>query len=111
MQTNDRITVKEAASLLGMSEQGVKEHMKRGLFDPPIGYVTQTSKKRKQYLIYRNMVEKFKSIEDISKYVADQPRSQEEVIGELVLNAVRQIMLVASGMKIQNGDAPKEETA
>ena len=54
---NERITVKDAAGILGMSQQGLREHMKRNLFPVPIGYVTQQSG-RMQYHIYRDMLNK-----------------------------------------------------
>ena len=54
---SERISVKEAAQILGMSQQGLREHMKRNLFAVPIGYVTQQSG-RMQYHIYRDMLNK-----------------------------------------------------
>lgn len=54
---SERVSVKEAAGILGMSQQGVREHMKRNLFPAPIGYVTKVSG-RLQYHIYRNMLNK-----------------------------------------------------
>lgn len=51
----ERVSVKEAAERLGMSPQGVREHMKRNLFKVPIGEVTKVSE-RYQYHIYRNML-------------------------------------------------------
>lgn len=53
---SERVSVGEAAKILGMSPQGVREHMKRNLFPVPIGYVTNQSKGRKQYHIYRDML-------------------------------------------------------
>lgn len=55
---SERVKVEEAAKLLGMSPQGVREHMKRNLFPSPIGYVTKVSKGRTQYHIYRNLLNK-----------------------------------------------------
>lgn len=55
---SDRVTVDEAARILGMSKQGVREHMKRNLFAIPIGEVTMITKGRYQYHIYRSMLEK-----------------------------------------------------
>lgn len=55
---SERVSVKEAAARLGMSQQGVREHMKRNLFKVPIGEVTQVSKGRRQYHIYKNMLDK-----------------------------------------------------
>lgn len=53
---SERVPLKEAAELLGMSQQGVREHMKRDLFKIPIGEVTQVTSKRYQYHIYRDML-------------------------------------------------------
>lgn len=52
---SERVPLSEAAKILGMSQQGVREHMKRGLFPVPIGYVTKIEK-RYQYHIYRDML-------------------------------------------------------
>lgn len=54
----ERVSVEEAAEILGMSKQGVREHMKRNLFAVPIGYVTRQSEKNMQYHIYRSMLNK-----------------------------------------------------
>lgn len=54
----ERVPVSEAAKLLGMSQQGVREHMKNNLFPVPIGYVTNLSGKKHQYHIYRSMLNK-----------------------------------------------------
>lgn len=53
----ERVSVKEAAERLGMSPQGVREHMKRNLFRIPIGEVTKASD-RYQYHIYRRMLDR-----------------------------------------------------
>lgn len=55
---SERVTVDEAAKILGMSKQGVREHMKRNLFARPIGEVTQISKGRHQYHIYRSLLDR-----------------------------------------------------
>ena len=60
---SERVSVGEAAKVLGLSPQGVREHMKRDLFRPAIGYVTQISG-RKQYHIYRNMLNKHVGIQE-----------------------------------------------
>lgn len=52
---SERVPLAEAAKVLGMSQQGVREHMKRDLFPVPIGYVTKVDK-RYQYHIYRDML-------------------------------------------------------
>ena len=48
------IKVEDTARLLGITKQGVREHMNRG--DLPIGHVLQTKGKRKQYLIFEDML-------------------------------------------------------
>ncbi len=53
----ERVPVEEAARILGMSRQGVREHMKRNLFSIPIGEVTKIGN-RYQYHIYRSMLYK-----------------------------------------------------
>lgn len=54
---SERVSVEEAAKILGMSVQGVREHMKRNLFASPIGEVTQLKAGgRHQYHIYRDML-------------------------------------------------------
>lgn len=55
---SERVSIEEASAILGMSKQGVREHMKRNLFPKPIGYVTKPSKGRTQYHIYRDMLDK-----------------------------------------------------
>ncbi len=56
-KVSERVSVGEAAQILGMSKQGLREHMKRELFPVPIGYVTKQGG-RYQYHIYRSMLEK-----------------------------------------------------
>lgn len=60
---SERVPLSEAAKLLGMSKQGVREHMKRDLFPVPIGYVTK-QKERYQYHIYRTMLNRHLGKED-----------------------------------------------
>ena len=60
---SERVSVKEAAARLGMSQQGVREHMKRNLFKIPIGEVTQVTKGRCQYHIYKTMLDRHMGIE------------------------------------------------
>lgn len=60
---SERVTVAQAAKELGMSQQGVREHMKRNLFKVPIGYVTKTSSFY-SYHIYRRMLDKHLGKED-----------------------------------------------
>lgn len=57
MENSERVTVKQAAAELGMSPQGVREHMKRNLFKIPIGEVTKTSSQY-TYHIYRRMLDR-----------------------------------------------------
>lgn len=63
---SERISVKEAAKTLGMSQQGVREHMKKNLFTVPIGYVTNPNG-RYQYHIYKSMLEKHIGAKNVSK--------------------------------------------
>lgn len=63
MEVSERVSVKEAAARLGMSQQGVREHMKRNLFKIPIGEVTQVTKGRYQYHIYKTMLDRHMGIE------------------------------------------------
>lgn len=57
MENSERVTVRQAAAELGMSPQGVREHMKQNLFKIPIGEVTKTSSQY-TYHIYRRMLDK-----------------------------------------------------
>lgn len=96
MVRTDRITVKEAAEILGMSQQGVKEHMKRNLFDPPIGHVTEITEGRKQYHIYRNLVDKYISMQEPElPQEAPREKTPEERIGAIILTAIKQIVEIA----------------
>lgn len=52
----ERVPLEEAARLLGLSKQGVRERMKRGMFVPPIGYVENPSGHKNEYRIYRRML-------------------------------------------------------
>lgn len=54
---SERVPLAEAAKILGMSQQGVREHMKRNLFPIPIGYVTKQGNKY-QYHIYKPMLDR-----------------------------------------------------
>lgn len=48
---SQRIPLHEAAQILGCSQQSVREHMKRGIWD--LGVIVKDSPKRTQYHIYR----------------------------------------------------------
>ena len=57
---SNRITVKEASKILGLTPDYIHYHMRRG--DLPIGHVMQSGgkdKKRKTYLIYLDKVNTF----------------------------------------------------
>lgn len=55
---SNRVALPEAAKELGMSQQAVREHMKRKVID--IGYVLPGIEgERKSYLIYRDKLDKF----------------------------------------------------
>lgn len=64
MAMGERVPVEEAAKILGMSKQGVREHMKRNLFSVPIGEVTKIGN-RYQYHIYRSMLNKHVGLENV----------------------------------------------
>ncbi len=72
-----RVPLNEAAKLLGMSPQGVREHMKRDLFTQPIGYVTKISK-RYQYHIYRDMLNKHLGREEVSDDGRNREREENQ---------------------------------
>ena len=55
---SERVPVEEAAKILGMSRQGVREHMKRNLFPIPIGYVIKPGRKH-EYHIYKEMLNRY----------------------------------------------------
>lgn len=57
MEKSERVSVKQAAAELGMSPQGVREHMRKNLFEVPIGEVTKPGN-RYQFHIYRRMLDK-----------------------------------------------------
>lgn len=57
LEKSERVSVKEAAAILGMAPQGVREHMRKNLFEVPIGEVTKPGD-RYQYHIYRNMLDR-----------------------------------------------------
>ncbi len=58
MYSCNRVSLPEAAKELGMSNQAVREHMKRKVID--IGYVLPcTQGTRKSYVIYRDKLDKF----------------------------------------------------
>lgn len=57
-QKTERVTVKEAARILGMSEMAVRIRMERGLL--PIGDVFPSLQgKRSSYFIYRSRLEAY----------------------------------------------------
>lgn len=54
----ETVTLAEAAERLGMSKQGVRELMKRGLIDIGIVYPSLCSGKTNRYLISRQKLER-----------------------------------------------------
>lgn len=54
----ETVTLAEAADLLGMSKQGVRELMKRKIIDIGIVYPSLKSGKTNRYLISRTKLEK-----------------------------------------------------
>ena len=61
----ERIPVHEAAQILGMAAESVRYFMRENRFNPPIGYVDKPNgeKGRKDYRIYRHMLNKHIGIE------------------------------------------------
>lgn len=54
--SSDRVPLLQAAKELGIAPQGLREYMKRGLID--LGVVMPGSGKRKNYLIYRDKLDR-----------------------------------------------------
>lgn len=55
----DRITIAEAAMLLGMSPHDVRNDMKNNMFDPPIGRVDIVGGTHNIYNFYRDAVKEY----------------------------------------------------
>lgn len=56
--SNERVSLLQASKELGMSQQAVREYMKRGLM--PIGYVVPSLKgKNQRYIIFRNKLDEY----------------------------------------------------
>lgn len=53
-QKSERVSVEEAARLLGITPQGVRVQMQRGLLDIGIVVPSVKGNKKNTYLIYRN---------------------------------------------------------
>lgn len=57
---SERIKLKEAAEILGMSEVCVRIRMERNLFNPPIGRcVPSLSGKSTRYFVFKDMLERY----------------------------------------------------
>ena len=54
--SSERVPLLQAAKELGIAPQGLREYMKRGLID--LGMVMPGSGKRKNYLIYRDKLDR-----------------------------------------------------
>lgn len=54
--SGERVPLLQAAKELGIAPQGLREYMKRGLID--LGVVMPGSGKRKNYLIYRDKLDR-----------------------------------------------------
>ena len=54
----ERIGLPDAAKILGVSPQAVREHMKRGLWDLGIVEETGGRKRKYTYIIFRQKLEK-----------------------------------------------------
>ena len=61
-EMKQRVPLSEAAAILGVSPQSVREHMKRGVWD--LGNIVTISPKRKQYHIYRAKLNKLIGLDD-----------------------------------------------
>lgn len=56
---SERVSLKQAAAELGMSPQGVREYMKRGLIDIGVVLPNIKGKGKRQYFIYRDKLDRF----------------------------------------------------
>lgn len=57
---SERISIKDTAEILGMSESCVRVRMERNLFQPPIGRcMPSLNGKTTRYLVFRDMLERF----------------------------------------------------
>lgn len=58
---NERTALRpeDVAGELGMSPTQIRNLMRNGRFDPPIGYALKTTGKRYRYMIYRSMVDEY----------------------------------------------------
>ena len=55
---SERVSLKQAAAELGMSPQGVREYMKRGLIDIGVVLPNIKGKGKRQYFIYRDKLDR-----------------------------------------------------
>ena len=55
---SERVSLKQAAAELGMSPQGVRECMKRGLIDIGVVLPNIKGKGKRQYFIYRDKLDR-----------------------------------------------------
>ena len=58
MKNANRVTLEQAAKELGLSPQGLREYMKRGLIDIGIVLPSLESGENNRYLIFRNKLDK-----------------------------------------------------
>ena len=57
---NERVSIKDAAEILGMSEACVRVRMERNLFNPPIGRcMPSLNGKSTRYFVFRDMLERY----------------------------------------------------
>ncbi len=63
---SERVNVKQAAAELGMSPQGVREYMKRGLIDLGVVLPNTKGKGKLQYFIYRDKLDRVLGKEKMS---------------------------------------------
>lgn len=61
-EMKQRVSVQEAAALLGISEKNLRKRMEKGIWD--LGEVVQESPYRKQYFIFRPKLNKLIGLEE-----------------------------------------------
>lgn len=57
-EIQERLTVEEASKILGMTPNGVRVCMQKGVFQPPIGHIVCNGS-RKEYYVYRSKINKY----------------------------------------------------
>ncbi len=90
MRNNDlALRPEDAARERGMSASSVRNRMRLGWFDPPIGYAHKTTPTRWRYTVYRTMLDEYlhkggtdtalvPEIREENKALADMVRASQE---------------------------------